>query len=138
MRSTPAPDTTHAASPPADNSTLLYEQAYADYMRGRYDVARQGFLGYLKQYPTGDRAGNAQYWIGECYYDQNQFANAQVEFQKVLTSYPQSDKAPAAMFKIAKCLDQTGDKKRARSQYQSLIQKYPNSQEAKLAADLLR
>ena len=136
LRNRPAPETVRVAAP--DNSVAVYDQAYTDYMRGQYETSRQGFAGYLKLYPSGDRAANAQYWLGESYYSEGQYAAAQVEFQKVLTTYPESDKAPAAMFKIGKCLEKLGQKTKARAQYSTLIQKFPNAQEAKLAADLLK
>ena len=137
LRPRPAADTTRPA-PPADNSVALYDQAYTDYTRGRYEVAQQGFTSYLKSYPTGDRAGNAQYWLGECQYDVGQYAAARAEFEKVVSGYPDSDKGPAAMFKIGKCWEQLGDTSKAHTEYRALIQKYPRAQEAVLAAKLLK
>src|SRR5688500_4254323 len=51
-----------APPPPARE---LYSQAYADYARGNYDLALQGYREYLRYYPDTDLSDNAQYWIGE-------------------------------------------------------------------------
>ena len=51
----------------------------------------------MADYPDHKLAGNAQYWIGECYYSQKRFAEAAEEFAKVEKLFPASPKVPAAL-----------------------------------------
>ena len=62
----PSPAAPAPASAPAPRE--LYSQAYADFARGNYDLAVQGFTEYIKNYPGTDFTDNAQYWVGECLY----------------------------------------------------------------------
>ncbi|HEY3123369.1 MAG TPA: hypothetical protein VGK70_04830, partial [Thermoanaerobaculia bacterium] len=68
------PADTAVVRPPAGSGhptpTELYDTAYADYTKGRYALAIQGFQEYLTAYPNTDLSDNAQYWIGECHYAQ--------------------------------------------------------------------
>jgi len=118
--------------------TALYDQAYADYTRGKFDVARQGFVEYLKAFPNSDLAANAQYWLAECYYSVEQYPAALTEFQKVADQYSSSDKLTAAIYKIGRCYEALNEKDKAVSEYELLIQKYPNSPEARLAEENLK
>jgi len=131
-------DSSRAASPAGSpDPETMYQAAYSDIAAGRYALGRESFQTYLKSFPDTDVADNAQYWIGESYYGQGDFANAIVEFQKVIDNYPKGDKIPAAMFKIG--LSQSRLKQTAESQktYKALIQKYPKSPEAALAKERL-
>jgi tol-pal system protein YbgF len=118
--------------------TALYDQAYADYTRGKFDVARQGFVEYLKAFPNSDLAANAQYWLAECYYSVEQYPAALTEFQKVADGYSNSDKLTAAIYKTGRCYEALNDMAKAVSEYELLIQKYPNSPEARLAEENLK
>jgi tol-pal system protein YbgF len=137
------PGESAAKAPPTDvvtpsQPTALYDQAYADYTRGKFDVARQGFIEYLKAFPTSDLAVNAQYWLAECYYSIEQYPAALTEFQKVVDQYPTSDKLTAAVYKAGRCYEALSDTAKAVSEYELLIQKYPNSPEARLAEENLK
>jgi len=133
----PTPESTSTPTPGA-NSVALYNQAYSDYTRGKYELALQGFQSYLKAFPASDLSDNAQYWLGESSYDQGQYPLAVAEFQKVIDKYAESDKAVAALYKIGICLEKLGERDPAIAKYQAVIQKYPFSPEAKLAEESLR
>jgi tol-pal system protein YbgF len=120
------------------NPTALYDQAYGDYTRGKFDIARQGFAEYLKEFPTSDLSDNAQYWLAECDYSVEQYPAARAEFQKLVEDYPESDKLTAAIYKTGKCHEAEGNPAAAVSQYELLIQKYPSSPEARLAEENLK
>lgn len=120
------------------NPTALYDQAYGDYTRGKFDIARQGFTEYLKAFPTSDLADNAQYWLAECDYSVEEYPAARAEFQKLVETYPSSDKLPAAIYKTGRCYEVEGNPSAAVGQYESLIQKYATSPEARLAEENLK
>src|SRR3954447_5868798 len=67
----------------APSPSELYDTAYADYTKGRYALAVQGFEDYLTAYPTTDLSDNAQYWIGESHFAQKKFPEAIADFEKL-------------------------------------------------------
>ena len=115
----------------------LYNTAFGDLNKGSYDLARQGFDEYLKNYPDTELSDNAQYWIGESFYIQRKFNEAIQGFDKVLTSYPKGDKAPAAALKKGYSLLEIKNNDGGIRELRQLIQKYPNSDSVQLAKDRL-
>jgi tol-pal system protein YbgF len=127
----PAP----TAPPPAPRE--LYSQAYADYARGNYDLAMQGFSEYLKAYPTTDFSDNAQYWIGECLYGKKLYAEAIEAWNTLLKDYPTSDKLPDARVKKGMSLERLGRRSQALVEYRYVVDRYPTSQAARIARERL-
>jgi TolA-binding protein len=80
--------TVDALPDPAISPSELYLQAFSDYASGRYSEAIQGFEAFIGNYPGSDYAGNAQYWLGECYYALENYDQAVRELQKVGDKYP--------------------------------------------------
>jgi tol-pal system protein YbgF len=111
----------------------LYESAFQDLVKGRYKLAESGFRQYLQLFPEGELSDNAQYWIGECYYAQQQFREASQAFNAVITRFPRGDKVPAAMLKLGYSQYALGRRDSALSTLQDLARKHPFSNEAKLA-----
>lgn len=116
----------------------LYDSAYADYTKGRYALAIQGFQEYLDLYPNTDVSDNAQYWIGESHYAQKKYREAIADFDKLQKSWPKSDKAAAAFLKKGYGLLELGQKADAVVQLQYVIHEHPTSEEARLARTRLR
>lgn len=111
----------------------LYQSAYDDYVKRNYALALSGFQQYIKEYPRGELAGGAQYWIGECYYSQGDFKSASFEFGNVIARYPKSDKILAAKLKKAYSLIQLDEEKEAIFLFEEIIDQSPLSTEAKLS-----
>lgn len=123
-----------AAAGPAE----LYDTAYADYTKGRYALAIQGFQEYLGAYPNTDLSDNAQYWIGESHYAQKKYREAIADFDRLLKDWPKSDKAPAALLKKGYALLELGQKAEAVVQLQYVIHEHQASEEARLARQRLK
>ncbi|PLX86620.1 MAG: tol-pal system protein YbgF [Desulfuromonas sp.] len=121
------------AQPPgnAPSPTKIYLQAFADYASNRVSEGIDGFETFLRLYPGSDYAGNAQYWLGECYFSQENFSRAADEFQKVVDIYPQTGKAPDALLKMAQALQRLNEQERALRTMQTLRELYPESAAAK-------
>jgi tol-pal system protein YbgF len=126
----PAP----AAGPPPRE---LYSQSYADYARGNYDVAIQGFTEYLRNYPSTDFSDNAQYWIGESYYGKKAWADAIAAWDALVRDYPSSDKLPDARVKKGMALEKMGRRKDALREYRFVLDRYPNAPAARIARERL-
>lgn len=115
----------------------LFNNAYFDFVKEDFKLARQGFENYIKNCPGTALTDNAQYWIGECYYLQKDYARAQQEFEKVAKDYPTSEKVAAAKLKFAKSLYNQRYKTKAESYFREIIKDYPGTDEAQEAAQML-
>lgn len=119
---------------PAD----LFAQATADYQRGRYDLARQGFEDYAEKFPRTDLSDDALYWAGECWSAQKKQREAIAAFDKLFRTYPQSDKAPAAHLKKGIAHLELGEKAQAMVELNFVVNQFPGSDEAKSARQRLK
>jgi len=122
-----------AAPPPRE----LYSQAYADFARGNYDLAIQGFQTYLQHYPETEFSDNAQYWIGECYYGQQRFGDAIDAWNALLRDFETSDKVPDARVKKGMALERLGRRSQALLEYRYVLDRYPNAPAARIAREKL-
>ena len=136
---TPASPTPAAPAPSASVPAPreLYSQAYADYARGNYDLAIQGFTEYIRNYPDTDFTDNAQYWIGECLYSKKMYDESIEAWNTLFKDYPASDKLPDGRVKKGMALERLGRKSQALIEYRYVVDRYPNSQAAKIARERL-
>lgn len=137
------PDTTQAtkagsAAPPGASAEALFETAQRDYARGNYQLAIAGFQDYLSQAPESDRADNAQYWVGECYYSLGDLDRAVQEFLKVRDLYPASDAVCIATYKIGLAFVRKNDTATAKRYFETVTRECPDTSEAGLAKDKLQ
>ena len=116
----------------------LYDDSFIQMRQENYESAVAGFRDYLKYCSGSDYADNAQYWIGEAYFSQRKFTDAEAEFKTLISDYPSADNIATAMYKLARCYEEAGDKTAARKQYQQVVDKYPKSSEAQLALDKIK
>ncbi len=124
-----------AAAAPAPRE--LYSQAYADYARGNYDLAIQGFQEYLRTYPSTEFSDNAQYWIGECLYGKQKYAESIDAWNLLFRDFPSSDKLPDARFKKGLALERLGRRSQALVEYRYVVDRYPNSEAGRKAREKL-
>jgi tol-pal system protein YbgF len=132
-----APSGPVAPSVPTQAPRELYSQAYADYARGNYDLAMQGFAEYLRAYPGTDFSDNAQYWLGECLYGKKMYAESIDSWNILLKDYPASDKLPDARVKKGMALERLGRRSQALVEYRFVVDRYPTSQAARIARERL-
>ncbi len=134
----PGPLPGAAAGPGASDPETLYQTSYSDYLRGNYDLALLGFRQYLESFPDTDLADNASYWIGECFYRQQKYADAITEYDKVLTQFPRSDKTASALLKKGYAQIELGQRRDGLAQLEKVIKNFPSSDEANLARQRLQ
>jgi len=130
-------DTSHTDATGGVDPETAYQAAYSDYAAGRYNLARQSFTEYLKQFPTSEVADNAQYWIGECAYATGDFNGAIDAFKKVVANYPNGDKVSAALLKTGISYARLKNMDEAKKYYREVITKYPKSDDARIARERL-
>jgi len=126
-----------AALPPISAATL-YNNALRDQSTGRYDLARQEFSDYIRNFPTNDLAGNAQFYLGEIAYAQNDFKGAIAAYETVLANYPKSFKVAASLLKKASAELELGSKATAIRDLREVERRFPGSDEARRAQSKLR
>lgn len=116
--------------------TEVYLQAFGDYASGHYQTAIHGFETFLLRYPNNSYASNAQFWLGDCYFNQQQYFVAIQEFERVLNDYQSAPKNPDALLKIAIAQLQLGATDEARQAIDTLRQRYPKSTATQKAQEL--
>jgi tol-pal system protein YbgF len=119
-----------AAAPSAD---LLYSNGLRDLNGKKYDLAAQEFGDYLKFYGTTDLASNAQFYVGEIYFVQQQYDQAIDAYSKVINNYPKSFKLAPAHLKRALALISLGEKNSGVSELRMVVKSYPGTDEEKRA-----
>ncbi|MFC1509987.1 tol-pal system protein YbgF, partial [Candidatus Omnitrophota bacterium] len=115
----------------------LYETAKQELEQDNYTLAESRFIAFLLQFPTHSLAPNAQYWLGEAAYAQEDYEQAVAEFGKVVKKYPKSPKLRAALLKIGYSQIEMNDIKSAKKTLQEITRKHKNSEEAQLAREKL-
>lgn len=91
------------------------------------------FEEFLRRYPNHPLAANAQYWLAEALYAQNNYARAADEFMKVLQRYKNSAKAPDAALKMGYAFYELKRWEMARQSLEDTVEYFPNSNAARLA-----
>ncbi|MEN8729948.1 MAG: tol-pal system protein YbgF [Desulfuromonadales bacterium] len=117
--------------------TEVYLQAFGDYASGRYQSAVLGFETFLQRFPNNSYASNAQFWLADCYFNQQQYALAIPQFERVLSEYSGAAKNPEALYKIAIAHLQLGATDQARQTVDLLNNRYPKSNATLKAQELV-
>ena len=134
-----APGTPNApGTPSVPDADSLYSQGLSNYNGGQWDLSIQAFQEYLKYYKDTDRASNAQFYIGECYYSQGDYNRAIGAYDLCIEKYPTGNKLAEAQYKKGLALVALDQKTAGARELRSLIQRFPDSHEAALARQQLK
>jgi len=126
---------------PGDTLDEAYKKAEHFYNVHDYDQASSAFQTVLSLARGTARAEQAEYYLAESYYHNNEFLLAANEYKRYYTYYPKSPKREEMQFKEALCyyklsprykLDQTNTDK-AIELFQLFISQYPNSDQSSQA-----
>jgi tol-pal system protein YbgF len=134
---TGAPVQPPAPASPAVSPQRIYDMALADYMGAQYNLAIAGFENYIRTFAKSEQAGGAQYYIGECYYQQGMFREAVAAYDRGISDYPSSKQLPDMYYKRGLALNALGQTDRARESWEFVIKNYPNSDAGRLAKQSL-
>jgi len=116
---------------------LAYADALKLYNKKEYRKAISDFDRALELAPSGNKAGDCQFWAGESYYNLNDYANAIARFQKVF-SYTASQKKDDAQVKIGRCYEKMGDPSQSMLEYKKFLTDFPNSNLRKKVKTLIK
>ncbi|MFM8341373.1 MAG: tol-pal system protein YbgF [Methylomonas sp.] len=114
-----------------------YQQAYDSLRNGHNAQAVKMFETLLADYPAGEYADNAQYWLAEAYKVNREIDKSRVAFTKVVIQYPNSAKVPDALLKLGYIEADMQNSVKAREYLLRVTNNYPNSPAAHLAAKKL-
>lgn len=127
-----------SGSPPAGlNSQRLFDSSWGDYTTGAYDLAIKGFEDYVRYFPKGSRAHEAQLLIGESLAWQKKDMDAITAYDRVIANYSGSPSVPTAYYKRGMAFERLGEAARARESYDVLTKQFPDSAPATLAKQRL-
>ena len=132
----PLSQETQSTDPAAERAA--YDAAFEALKNGQYAEAARRFQSFLSQYPGGEYAPNAQYWLGESYYVTQNYQIALDAFERLLSQFPSSNKAPDALLKVGYSHYELRNWSQAEDTLNRVIQAYPDSTVARLAQGRLR
>lgn len=99
------------AAPAFDTASLpkeepaLFEQGYNLLLTdGNFPGAQSAFQVYLTSYPKGPKAADAQYYLGESFLYQDNYAEAASAYGKLIKDFANAEQAPTGLVKLARSL----------------------------------
>ena len=119
------------------NEKERYQLAYETLRNGHNEQSIKMFESLLSDFPAGEFADNAQYWLGEAYKINREIDKARSAFGKVVSQYPNSSKVPDALLKIGFIEFDQQNIAKARDYLTRVTTSYPDTTAAHLAAKKL-
>jgi tol-pal system protein YbgF len=120
-------------SPGGGSADEYYESAMQRMGSQSWGTARALFEQLVAEFPTHEQAPNAQYHIGETYYQEKAYADAYRELEKVAQQWPTAPRAAAALFRAGAIAEEQKDIPRARQYYTQVRDRYSGTDEARQA-----
>ncbi len=129
-----------AAPVAVQSEKSLYDTSLELIRNRQYDLAITQLQAVITQYPDGNYAANAYYWLGEVYAAKPQpdYESARQSLVQVITFFPENRKVPDAAFKLGKVYHLMGDCVRAEELLNQIIEQHQGRSVAKLADTYLR
>lgn len=122
--------------PDAHKAKAAYNQAYKALVNDPVSAV-PAFRNFMRDYPEHGLVANAQYWLGEALYAQQDYSGASEEFMLVLKNYKGSPKAPGAALKLGYSFYELRQWDFARRTLEDTVRFFPDTSAAKLAASRL-
>ena len=123
---------------PSAREKALYDDAYGNFKRGNFKVARNKFEKFIAAFPNSSYKVNSQFWIGECYYKTEDFPEAIIKYDEIIAAYPQHQKAASALLKQGFAFLKLGDATDGKLILNKVITNYPKTDQAEIARRKLK
>lgn len=120
-------DAVNTVTAPVLSEKEAYRQAYTLVKNREFDEAVPAFQTFLEQYPDGNYAGNAFYWLGELYDLRADYTNAQKSMVALIVQFPDHRKVADAHYKLAKVFHKMGDADKAQEHANIVIDQFSSS-----------
>ncbi len=129
--STPAPAQAPAST--GDENSDYNAAVSLALEKKQYDQAISAFQAFIKQYPKSTYLPNANYWLGQLYYNKGKKDDAAYFYAVVVKNFPKSPKSSDAMYKVGVIMQEKGQVDKAKAVYAQVVKQYPNTDAAKQA-----
>lgn len=116
-----------AVSPPSQSPRDEYDLAYGYLLRKEYGSAADSFRTFLRDYPNDRMVADAQFWLGESMFQQQNYHDAADAFLIVTKTYENSTKAPDALLRLGQSLAAMGQKDLACATFGEVGRKFPRA-----------
>ncbi|KQR75808.1 tol-pal system protein YbgF [Rhizobium sp. Leaf341] len=113
-----------------DNPGDLYQSAYGHVLSGDYSQAENEFRSYLDAFPSGEKAADASFWMGEAQYSQGKFNDSAKTFLNAHQAFSKSPKAPEMLLKLGMSLAALDNKETACATLREVGKRYPKASPA--------
>ena len=120
------------------NEYAAYSRAISALDRADYTRLRDNLTRFLQDYPSGNYADDASYWVAESYYAEGNLELAESYFTQLLDNYKDSEKRESALLKIAYIRLNNKQWEAARNVLEPLANDAEDKQIRKLAAEQLK
>lgn len=124
------PQASGSSSASLDNPDDLYKVAYGHVLTGDYQLAEREFRDYLDIYPKGEKAADANFWLGEAQYSQGNFNDAAKTFLNAHQTFSKSKKAPEMLLKLGMSLAALDNRETACATLREVNKRYPSASKA--------
>lgn len=110
-----------------DDPKERYDAAFELLRQSKYDEARNGFEGFLVDFPDHTLASSAYFWLGETYFIRKEYEPAAVEYLKGYRKDQKGPKAPDNLLKLAMSLGSAKKQNEACTVFDKLGREFPNA-----------
>lgn len=112
-RPTITEDTAREGAPAPGAIERQYKTALDEYKRGDLDSAARHFQDFVVQHPRTSLTDDALYFLGDIYYQREQYQVAAIQFERLLGYFPSSPHRQEAQWSLARCYFKLGEFKDA-------------------------
>jgi tol-pal system protein YbgF len=116
-----------SVAPPSATPRDEFDLAFGYVQRKDYALAEDSLRAFLKKYPSDTRVADAQYWLGESFYQRQRYRDAAESFLAVTTKFDRSPKAPEALLRLGQSLAALGEKETACAAWGEIGRKYSSA-----------
>jgi branched-chain amino acid transport system substrate-binding protein len=96
-------DIVREAGPAPDAIKREYQRAFTEYKEGNLEDAARHFQDFFIQYPRTSLTDDALYFLGDIYYQTEEYSVAALQFERLLGYFPSSPHYQEAQWSLAKC-----------------------------------
>lgn len=111
----------------------IYQEGLEAFNAGNTAKAEQNFNLILDRFSTDKLAANAQYWLGEVYYSQKNYAKAAVAFGKGYEKYKDGAKGAESLYKLGMSMNQLNKKTEVCTALTNVAEEFPKADKSLLA-----
>ena len=122
-----APGPRLATLPPSAKPKDHYDLAYGYVLHKDYALAQQTFEDFLRRYPNDPLMPDAEYWLGESLFQQQNYTDAAKRFLTVATKYAGGGKAPESLLRLGQSLAALNKKEAACATLSEAARKFPRA-----------